>query len=162
MAWREFEDRDWKSGPLSKAKRRTGRQEFAIAAVAQPVRLCEDPQGSAAQVVGLPGRTRRHAVGAEQPLGEYAMAGAGRAAVECAQTKDHASAAFARKDRRRVHRSALRMSPEQEHGRKPLRRPLIDRHEHGRDSCSLAPVRPPDLARRRRGQTVPAVTGEAN
>lgn len=90
------------------------------------------------------------------------MACTGRAAVKRAQTQDETPAALARQDRRRADGSAQRMGPEQEDGRQPLRRQRVERHEHGCDGRSLPAVRPPDLVRRRRGQTVPAVTGEAN
>jgi hypothetical protein len=162
VGWREFEGRERESGPLSKAKGWTGGQEVPISAVAKPAGISEETQGAAAEVMGLPGQAGWHAVGSEQASGKRAMACAGRAAVERTQTQDETPATLARQDWRRADGSAQRMGPEQKDGRQPLRRQRVERHEHGCDGRSLPAVRPPDLARRRRGQTVPTIIGEAN
>lgn len=105
----------------------------------------------------LPGRTGWDAVCTEEALSEGALAHSGRATIECAQHEDKTPAALARQDRRRADGSAQRMGPEQEDHREPLRRELVDRHEDGADGRVLTSLRPPELARVPKRQTMLAV-----
>lgn len=105
----------------------------------------------------LPGRTDWDAVCAEEALSKHALAGSGRAAIECAQHEDETPATLPRQDRRRTDWFAQRMGPEQEDDREPLRRELVDRHKDGADGRVLTSIRSPELARVLTRQTMLAV-----